>query len=263
MDAPTQSIIVVIANPIAGNPSQFALERALKSMDLDWRVVSFDVAPEDVPAALEGFAVTGIAGVLIDPSLQQEVATWYRDSPDHDDSPDHEHTERELQTIDCLFRGDDGKFVGINQQRDWLKDRIEQVAIEDPEVAERIWLGESLDESVVTVEQFPAEATAVPANVEILKNAKWIALTDGPNGPVELEVDDWPENDGSTNVIDLCGGDFMAGHPDLKRISDLGYHTINCCDRKIGMLQKCLNQWTGSEPSSEVLQDAIEEYLGV
>ncbi len=29
MDAPTQSIIVVIAHPIAGNPSQFALERAL------------------------------------------------------------------------------------------------------------------------------------------------------------------------------------------------------------------------------------------
>ena len=213
MDAPTQSIIVVIAHPIAGNPSQLALERALKSMDLDWRVVSFDVTPKDVPAALDGFAVTGIVGVLVDPSLQQEVATWYHDSSDD------EQAERELETIDCLYRGDDGRFVGAYQQRDWLTDRIEQIPLGDPEVTERIWLGESLDESVVALEQFPAEATAVPANVEILKNAKWIALTDGPNGPVELEVDEWPKNDGSTIVIDLCSSDFAAGHPDLKKIA--------------------------------------------
>ena len=62
MDASTEPIIAVIGHPIAGNPSQFAVERALQSMDFDWRVLSFDVLPEDVASALEGFAVTGIAG---------------------------------------------------------------------------------------------------------------------------------------------------------------------------------------------------------
>lgn len=257
MDAPTQSIIVVIAHPIAGNPTQFALERALHSMELDWRVFSFDVAPKDVPAALEGFAVTGITGVLIDRTLQPEVAAWYRNTKADGSS------DVNAETIDCLYRGDGGQFVGTNQQRNWLQSRIEQVALADQEVGERIWFGDSLDAATVTRDQFPAEPSVVPVDVEALKMAKWIALTDGTDGPVKIEVDDWPENNGSTSVIDLCSRDFGSSHPDLKKIKNLGYHTIDFCDRKIGALQRCLNQWTGSEPSTEVLRDAIEEYLGV
>ena len=55
MDGTTEPIIAVLGHPIAGNPSQFAFESALQSMELDWRVVSFDVSPEDIPAALQGF----------------------------------------------------------------------------------------------------------------------------------------------------------------------------------------------------------------
>ena len=48
MDGTTEPIIAVIGHPIAGNPSQLALERALRAMDLDWRVLSFDVKPDDM-----------------------------------------------------------------------------------------------------------------------------------------------------------------------------------------------------------------------
>lgn len=76
MEAATEPLLVVIDRPVAGNPAQFAIESALRAMQLDWRVLSFDVPPEDVAAALEGFRVTGIAGVLIGPALQAAAAHW-------------------------------------------------------------------------------------------------------------------------------------------------------------------------------------------
>jgi hypothetical protein len=252
MDAVTQSVIVVIAHPIAGNPSQFAVERALKSMELDWRVLSFDVRPDDVPAALQGFAVTGIAGVLIDPSLQAAASDWYQATG-----------AEESGTIDCLYRDEARKFVGVNQQRRWLSDLIGQTPSEDSEAGGRIWFGESLSDSVVDRDSFPSEPAFVPVDPETIKDIKWIALSEGVNGPVELEVDEWPENDGAVHVIDLTSGRFLADHPELSAIAALGYRTINICDRKIGVLQRCLQRWTGSGPSADVLRDAIEEYLGV
>ena len=77
MDGTTEPIIAVIGHPIAGNPSQFAIERALAALELEWRVLSFDVHPDHIAAALEGFKVTGIAGVMIDPSVRPIAANWY------------------------------------------------------------------------------------------------------------------------------------------------------------------------------------------
>ena len=94
MDGTTEPIIVVIGHPIAGNPSQLAVERSLESLEMDWRVLSFDVHPSDVAAALEGFLVTGIAGVLIDASVRREASRWYQSVVDRlaedgaEDEPD-------------------------------------------------------------------------------------------------------------------------------------------------------------------------------
>ena len=252
MDAATQSIIVVIAHPIAGNPTQLAVERALAAMELDWRVLSLDVRSEDVSTAMQGFSVTGIAGVLIDASLRDAATNWYRETVDSESGP-----------IDCLYRDKTGKFAGENQQRQWISDLIGAATEEESDSQPRIWFGESLAESVVDTDQFPTEPAVAPLDGEIAENVKWIALSEAANEPVELEVEEWPKNDGSIGVIDLSNNSFTEGHPDLGKIDDLGYRTVDFCERKIGTLQRCLKRWTGSEPSAEVLRDAIEEYLGV
>ncbi len=262
MDETTEPILVVIAHPIAGNPTQFATERALRSMKLEWRVLSFDVQSEDVAAALDGFAVTGIAGVLIDPSLQAAASDWYRSKTETDSGP-----------IDCLFR-DPGKhdgrneFSGVHQQRAWLDEQIAGLNLDADQTDQRLWYGDSLQPTLVDVNQFAALPAELPANPEALKHAKLIALTARQGGPLELEEQEWPPNDGSTLVIDLTSGDIRGGNdnrqrPDMKKIEDLGYRVITVCDRQIGTLQRCLQRWTGSDPSAEVIRDAIEEYLGV
>ena len=76
MDRTTEPVIAVLGHPIAGNASQFALERAFAAMQLDWRVLSFDVKSANLQMALDGLDVLGVEGVLIDPSLSDAARQW-------------------------------------------------------------------------------------------------------------------------------------------------------------------------------------------
>ena len=60
MDGITEPVVLILGHPIAGNPSQFALERAFDSMQLQWRVLSCDVSPERIGAAIVGAEVLGL-----------------------------------------------------------------------------------------------------------------------------------------------------------------------------------------------------------
>ena len=242
MDGTTEPIIVVIGHPIAGNPSQFAVERALRAMKLDWRVLSFDVEPENIAAALEGFSVTGIAGVLIDPSVAAPATQWYADK-----------NSIEVAIIDCLHRDDEGQLLGSFEQRVWVDEQISRHAGE-----KRIWLGATLENYPLSRDGFGEESILAPPDLDVIANANLIVLTDDSDGPVELEAEDWPSNDGSTLIID-----FTEGHPDQLTLQELGYRVIATRERQIGTLLQCLQRWTGKQPPADVVPDAIEEYLGV
>jgi hypothetical protein len=242
MDGTTEPIIAVIGHPIAGNPSQFAVERALREMKLDWRVLSFDVDPEDVAAAIEGFSVIGVAGVLIDPSVTSSASRWYtQKASEADDSP-----------IDCLYR-DDQKFVASYERRGWVDDLITEHAGE-----QRILLGDFLDDLPLCRDGFSEDSISLPPDPDLIEDADVIVISQGSDEAVSLDTEDWPKSDGSTLVIDLT-----AGHPDQALIRQLGYRVAGELEQQTGTLQRCLERWTGINPSGEVIHDAIEEYFGV
>ncbi len=60
-----QEIIAVLASPAAGNPAQYLFERALAAAGLDWRVVTCDVPPDRLDAAVRGAAAMGFRGCLL------------------------------------------------------------------------------------------------------------------------------------------------------------------------------------------------------
>jgi len=80
MDETTEPLIAVFGHPIAGHPAQFALEKALKHLSLEHRVISFDVVPERIDAALSGVEALGFQGVYLDTSLRMEASRWYAES---------------------------------------------------------------------------------------------------------------------------------------------------------------------------------------
>jgi hypothetical protein len=266
MDGPTEAIIVVIGHPIAGNPAQFATERALRSLKLDWRVLSFDVKPEDVATALDGFAVTGIQGVIIDSSLAAEARQWFERrgggpgitpgvTPDATPEVTAGVTPEVTPgvTIDCLSRDEDLAFSGGFEQQRWVDEQISRHGGE-----QRLWIGQRTENSPASVDGF-RELTEIPVDIADLVGRANVIVISGPvDDPIRLESEEWPADDGSTLVIDLT-----AGHPEAARIKQLGYRVIGDNERRIGMLQRCLHRLTGHYATTEVIHDAIEEYLSV
>lgn len=74
MDGTTEPIVAVIGNPIAGNPTQFALETGFQAAQIDSRVFSIDLASDKVAAALAGMNAMGFRGVWVAPSCRPAVA---------------------------------------------------------------------------------------------------------------------------------------------------------------------------------------------
>ncbi|TWU10006.1 shikimate dehydrogenase [Allorhodopirellula heiligendammensis] len=70
MDGTTEPIIAIIGHPIAGNPTQFALETGFAAAQIDCRVLSVDLPPDRVSAAIAGMDAMNFRGIWITPSCR-------------------------------------------------------------------------------------------------------------------------------------------------------------------------------------------------
>ena len=65
-----QEIVALLGCPAAGNPAQYLFERAIEAAGIDWRFVTFDVEPERIAEAIAGVAALGFRGCLLAGPLQ-------------------------------------------------------------------------------------------------------------------------------------------------------------------------------------------------
>lgn len=68
MDGTAEPVIAIIGHPIAGNPTQFALETGFKAAQIDCRVLSIDLPPEKVSTAIAGMDAMNFCGIWVNPS---------------------------------------------------------------------------------------------------------------------------------------------------------------------------------------------------
>lgn len=61
-DTSLQQIVCVFGQPVAGNPTQFMMERAFADCDLDWRYLSLEIPPEKLPDAMLGLRAMSFRG---------------------------------------------------------------------------------------------------------------------------------------------------------------------------------------------------------
>lgn len=66
-----QDIVALLGCPAAGNPAQYLFERAISAAGLDWRFLTFDVLPERLAQALGGVDAMGFRGCLLSGPLQE------------------------------------------------------------------------------------------------------------------------------------------------------------------------------------------------
>ena len=62
LDSPIQQIVCCMGQPVAGNPTQFMIERAFAAAGLDWRYLTLEIPPEDLADAVKGLRAMGFRG---------------------------------------------------------------------------------------------------------------------------------------------------------------------------------------------------------
>ena len=99
-----QQLVSCMGQPVAGNPTQFMMERALADCGLDWRYLTLEVGPEDLPAAVAGMRAMGFRGGNF--TIPHKVAVI-----EHLDGLSQ--AAELMQAVNCVHR-DDGKLIGEN-----------------------------------------------------------------------------------------------------------------------------------------------------
>lgn len=234
MDGITDPVVLVLGHPIAGNPSQFAFERALDALGLRWRVLSCDVAPDRVNAAIAGADALGFHGLLLDRNLV-----------------DGDGERRD----DFYRRPESGQAAWVSEDvmRSWLEQVIRDFfQSETSPIGPLLWIGQPDPSFPSQLSPRQSQSPIAWASTESIEKADLIAISE------PVDAGDWPTCGHPTLVVDL------ANPPnDVEQIRSLGYEVLGRKEIRVGVLMRCLGQWTGQHPSAEVLSDAVEEYLAV
>src|SRR5207247_2001156 len=102
--APLQEVVCCLGQPVAGNPTQYMMEKAFAAAGLDWRYLTCEVPPEKLADAMRGLRALGFKGANF--TIPHKVAVIaHLDSL----SPAAEL----MGAVNCVNRVD-GKLVGVN-----------------------------------------------------------------------------------------------------------------------------------------------------
>lgn len=280
-DSPIQQIVCCMGQPVAGNPTQFMMERAFAAAGLDWRYLTLEVPPEKLADAVKGLRAMGFRGgnftiphkVVVIPYLDElsEAAAL-------------------MGAVNCVSRVGD-KLVGENTDGKGFVQSLRQVT--DPAGKRVVILGAGGAARAIAVElglsgaaeivivnrtaepgrtlaELLNERVKVPArlvhlssdytleeNTEIVINATSIGLG-GAGARVPLQLDSLRSG--------VIVADVVFNPPQTRLIRDAAARDCTTLDG-LGML---VNQgmigfqiWTGVDPDAEVMREALEEYLEI
>jgi shikimate dehydrogenase len=108
----------LIAQPVAGNPTHFMIEQAFALAGLDWRFMSFEVAPERLDDAMRGIRALGFRGVKVAEPHQESVIEYLDDLTDR---------ARMCGSVNCVTF-DGTRLVGDNTEGAALVELIEEIS---------------------------------------------------------------------------------------------------------------------------------------
>lgn len=275
-----QPIVCCMGLPVAGNPTQFMMERAFTAANLDWRYLTLEVTPADLPDAIRGLRAMGFRGSNF--TIPHKVAVI----PLLDGlSPAAEM----MQAVNCVHR-DGYKLLGENTDGKGFLQSLKPLT--EPAGKNVVILGAGGAARAIAVElalagvakltivnrspqrgqelvelltkqtSIPTELVAwqgdypLPADAEIVINATSIGLNDG-SARVPVAANSWKK--------EMIAADVIFNPPETRFLREAAQHGCRTLDG-LGML---VNQavisfqiWTGVTPDAAVMRDALEEFIG-
>ncbi len=276
-----QEICSLFGQPVAGNPTQFMIEKAFVCHGLEWRYLTLEVAPEDLGDAVRGMRAMGFRGGNI--TKPHKVAVI-------------EHLDRLsdaaalMGAVNCIIR-EGRELVGENTDGKGFMQSLRGVV--DPAGKRVVLLGAGGAARAIGVELALAGAAAitivnrsaergqqlvdllnaktqtpatlsvwegeyeVPAETEVLVNATSIGLND-PDARVPVDFGAAPAG--------LVVADVIASPPDTRFLEEAKAHgakTLDGLDMIVNQGAIAFRLWTSIEPDTAVMREAVEEFLGL
>lgn len=281
MPAPLQELVCCMGQPVAGNPTQYMMEKAFAAAGLDWRYLTFEVPGEKLANAMTGFRALGFRGGNF--TIPHKVAVL----PLLDElGPSAEA----MQAVNCVHRAGD-RLIGENTDGQGFVQSLRELT--DPAGQRIVVLGAGGAARAIAVELALAGAAhltvvnrthergqalvelvrqrtsaacefvpwdgdfEVPADAAVLINATSIGLSDG-HARVPIA--------GDSLRPELIVADVIFNPPDtwlLRAAADRGCRTLDGLGMLVNQAAINFRIWTGVAPDTTVLRDALEEFLEI
>lgn len=276
-----QEIVAVFGQPVAGNPTQYMMEKAFAQLGLDWRYLTLEVAPEDLGDAIRGMRAMGFRGCNL--TIPHKVAVI----------PLLDRTSEAaglMGAVNCVHRvgreltGENTDGKGFVQSLRAVVDptgknvvvlgaggAARAIAVEvglsgaaniivvNRDAARGRELVQLLSDRVHVASQFVKwEGNyEVPPETDVVINATSIGLGDG-----EARV---PLNIGTLEA-DMVVADVIFNPPETRLLRDAksrGCQTLDGLGMLVNQAVIGFKIWTGQDADPQVMRDALEEFLGI
>jgi shikimate dehydrogenase len=271
-----------MGQPIAGNPTQYMLEKAFEAARLDWRFLTFEIPAMDFEGALRGARIFGFHGIMLAPPHRNSVIPYLQDIGE---------PARISGQVNCI-KQTEGRFFGYNTEGRALRQLLEQTGsvkgltvtivgagrIAKAIAAELALVGvgeicflcrnpEKITElSKKLVEETPLANCRVEQltsdnlypideTFQVLINATPV----GPNQPNERLPLDLDGLESHTLVADVA---FNPPNTWLiKTANERGCRTVDGLTLLLEQAALAFEIWTGSSADRQAMREAVEEFL--
>jgi shikimate dehydrogenase len=276
-----QEIVAVFGQPVAGNPTQYMMEKAFAQVGLDWRYLTLEVAPEGLADAIRGMRAMGFRGCNLTIPHKVEVIK-------HLDRASEAATL--MGAVNCVNRVGN-ELIGDNTDGKGFVQSLRDVT--DPAGRNIVVLGAGGAARAMAVEVGLAGAAQitvvnrgeargqelaklvndnvhvptrfvkwegnyeVPPESEVVINATSIGLGDA-DARVPLVIE--------TLEPDMVVADVIFNPPETRLIRDArqrGCQTLDGLGMLVNQAVIAFKIWTLRDADATVMRDALEEFLGL
>lgn len=279
--SPIQQIVAVFGQPVAGNPTQYIMEKAFAKAGLDWRYLTLLVTPENLASAVAGARAMGFCGFNCTIPHKVEVIKYLDRTSE---------AAGLMGAVNCVNREGD-QLVGENTDGKGFVQSLREVT--DPAGKRVVMLGAGGAARAIGVEVALAGAAEilvvnrnadrgrelaqllsdrvkvaaryvpwegdyeVPEGTDVVINATSIGLGDA-HARVPLAI-------GSLRPS-MVVADVIFNPPDTHLMRDAkaaGCKTLDGLGMLVNQAVIGFKIWTGVDPDAAVMREALEEFLGI
>lgn len=273
-----------MGDPVAGNPTQYMLEKAFAVADLDWRFLTFEVSAADFEAALAGARIFDFRGVMLAKPHRGKVGHYLKSMTDAarlsgqvnclerrgDDLRGHNTEGQALRRLldgNVTLKGVHATILGCGRL---VKSLATELALAGAAALEIVCLAPAEVEPLVKVVREDPQTATVGCRVTAWPTSGLITLADPCRLLINTTKIGRHDSDAKLPIDvsalskDAVVVDAVYNPPSTRLMREArkaGMKTIDGLTLLVEQAAIAFEIWTGRKPDREAMREAVEEFL--